>query len=121
MTTVHDPPARRHAQIAIIRSCASPNRTSANAATTDPAATRRSGPSSSFSHLITSDPPHGADPDRAEKNAVNLRPPRYLMARQERQERQIGAGEGKEREHAHQCRAQILIVRGVANTRANRA
>jgi hypothetical protein len=32
------------------------------------------------------------------------------MARQERQQRQKGAGEGKEREDAHQRRAQILIV-----------
>src|SRR5271166_5940193 len=36
------------------------------------------------------------------------------MARQQRQQRQIGAGERKERKHAHQCGAQVGIVRQVA-------
>ena len=57
----------------------------------------------------------GADPYRAEKNAVCLRAPRYLMPRQEGQQRHRGAGERKESEHAHQCRAQPFIVDGMAN------
>ena len=94
---------------------------SANATPRDPAAMRRSGPSSSFSHLSASDPADGADPDRAEKNAISLRTPGYLMPGQERQQRQIGAGERKESKHAHQCRAQPLIVDGMAHARADRA
>jgi hypothetical protein len=54
---VHEAPPRRHAETAVMGSCASPNKTRANAAPRDPAATRRSGPSSSFSHLIISEPP----------------------------------------------------------------
>ena len=104
--------------VAVLR--ARPNSTSATAVPTVPAATSRSGPSRAFSHG-SGRRRDRAGPDRAEQQAVELGTGRDLVARDERQQRPIGAGEQEESDGADQRRAQMRIVAGVAQSGAHGA
>ncbi len=67
-------------------------------------------------------PDDGPEADRAQEDAVKSRPAFGHLARcDERQQSPIGAGEGKERERAREGRAEIAVVRGVADAGANGA
>ena len=120
-TAIQAAPASKLATSAVGVSCARPNRTSASAVPTVPAATSPVG----------AEPPLGvgqregagdrARPNGAEQHAVGLRPGRDLVAGDERQQRPIGAGEQEEGERAHERRAQMHVVARMAQPSADRA
>ena len=61
-----------------------------------------------------------ARPDEAEEHSIESGPAADLLARHQRQQRSIGAGEQKKTGGADQRRPQMLIMPGIAKPRQDR-
>ena len=108
-------------QIAVKGSRASAKRTRARAVTRVSNATARSGSNCHFQRVVSERAGDGSNADDAHQHAIELGYLVRLAARDQRQQRAIGACEREERHRSNQCRVHISIVRGVTDAHAHGA
>ena len=114
-TIVHDAPARTDAHTARMGSREKPNRTKAAARPTVPRATMISGPKCLRIQHQDKRAEHRAGADDREQDAIEFGTHPRLIARDERQQRSIGAGERIDRNGSDQRRPQIHVAGRMSN------
>ena len=95
---IHDAPAIRLASAATTGSRAAPYSPRARIVPSVPSVARRSGPRQRLEPVERERPEDRTHADHAEQDAVDFGPVMHLRARDQRQKRPIGAGEGEKRQ-----------------------